>query len=76
MTVSSYKKMLKQLKAKPVKMKKFLKHNTPKEKEFGIIKKACRRCGNTRGHIGKYGLDLCRRCFRDIAPEIGWKKYS
>jgi len=34
----------------------------------------CRRCGTTRGVIRKYGLYLCRRCFREIAHLLGFKK--
>ncbi len=38
---------------------------------------ACRRCGRKgRGIIRKYGLMLCRQCFRELAPKMGWKKYS
>lgn len=76
MTYSDYKKFFKQLKAKPVKLKKFLKHNVPKERKFGPAIKHCRICGNPRGHIGKYGLNICRRCFREIATKISFKKYS
>ena len=36
MTYSDYKKAFKQLKAKPVKLQKFLKHNKPKERKHGI----------------------------------------
>src|SRR3989339_312772 len=50
--------IFKQLKAKPVKLKRFLKHNAPKERKFGPMKKLCRLCGNPRAHISKYGLNL------------------
>jgi len=76
MSISSHTKMFKQLKNKPVKLKKFIKHNSPKPRKFGKANKKCVRCGNPRGHIGKYKLNLCRRCFREIAKDIGWKKYS
>ena len=76
MTTSSYTKMLKQVKVKPVKLAKFMKHNVPKERTFGKESKRCRRCWNHRAHIAKYGLELCRRCFREVATQIGWKKYS
>jgi small subunit ribosomal protein S14 len=76
MTVSSYTKMLKQLTGKPAIMARYLKHNKPKDRAFGKGMKKCERCGNTRGHIGKYGLELCRKCFREIAGNIGFKKYS
>lgn len=75
MAVSSYKKMLKQLKAKPVIMRRYLKHNKPKSRAFGKGVKQCLRCGNTRGFIQKYGLQLCRKCFRESAPRLGFKKY-
>lgn len=76
MTTSSYKKAFKQLKAKPVKLKKYIKFNSPKERTCGINRKPCRRCGRKGGHIGAYGLDLCRHCFREVATEIGFKQYS
>ncbi|MEK6968001.1 MAG: 30S ribosomal protein S14 [Nanoarchaeota archaeon] len=53
-----------------------MKHNVPKERKFGKATKTCRRCGTHRAHIDKYGLDLCRKCFREVGPSIGWKKYS
>ena len=76
MTVSNYKKVFKQLKAKPVKLKRFLKHSSPKERTCGIGNKRCERCGRAGGHIAKYGLNLCRQCFREISTKIGFKKYS
>lgn len=76
MTASDHKKVFKQLKAKPIILKKFLKHNVPKERSCGINLKRCIRCGRRGGHIAKYGLNLCRQCFREIAPKIGFKKYS
>ncbi|MDG6220525.1 MAG: 30S ribosomal protein S14 [Candidatus Thermoplasmatota archaeon] len=44
-------------------------------KQFGR-KKGCDRCGRKRGMIRRYGMRLCRQCFREIAPQIGFKKYS
>ncbi|MFH1431447.1 MAG: 30S ribosomal protein S14 [Nanoarchaeota archaeon] len=68
--------MLKQLKSREVKVKKFLKHNKPKERKYGIATKKCERCGRFGAHISSYGLNLCRHCFREIAEEIGFRKYS
>jgi small subunit ribosomal protein S14 len=76
MSYSNHKKEFKQLKARPVKLKKFQKHNSPKERSCGTSLKRCRRCGRIRGHISKYGLNLCRQCFREIAKDIGFKKFS
>ena len=45
-------------------------------KKFGKATKSCRRCGNHRGVIIKYNLFYCRRCMREVATDIGFKKYS
>jgi small subunit ribosomal protein S14 len=76
MTASDWKKMLRQLKNKPAIMEKYLKHCKPKKRKFGIAFKKCQRCGRFGGHLNQYGLHLCRHCFREIATEIGFKKYS
>ena len=76
MTTSNYNKVFKQLKNKPAKLEKYKKHNAPKKRSTGVLARRCKRCGSTRAHIQKYGLHLCRRCFRDIALKIGFKKYS
>ncbi len=75
MTTSDYKKAFKQLKAKPVKQKKFIKHNAPKKRSTGFSLFKCRRCGRMKAHINKYKLHLCRQCFREIAVELGFRKY-
>lgn len=76
MTASDWRKVLKQIRNKPAIAQKFLKHNKPKERKFGIAVKKCERCGRFGAHISSYGLNLCRQCFREIAEEIGFKKYS
>ncbi|HLC56555.1 MAG TPA: 30S ribosomal protein S14 [Candidatus Nanoarchaeia archaeon] len=53
-----------------------MKHNTPKKRNFGIGSRKCKRCGRYGGHIQKYGLNLCRTCFREVAKDIGFKKYE
>lgn len=76
MTTSDYRKAFKQLKAKPFKQKKYIKHNAPKKRSTGYGIHKCRRCGRSGGHINKYGLHLCRQCFREIAVKLGFKKFS
>jgi len=76
MTYSDYKKAFTQLRAKPIKMKKFIKHGAPKERKHGLNLKKCAYCGRSGSHISKYGLGMCRHCFRDFAPKLGFKKYS
>jgi len=35
-----------------------------------------RVCGAHQGLIRKYGLMICRRCFRERAEQIGFLKYK
>ena len=76
MTTSNYNKTYNQLKAKPAIWKKYLKHNAPKKRTTGANLKHCKRCGSSRGFIEKLYINLCRRCFRQYAKKIGFKKYS
>ena len=76
MGASDWKKSTKQLKGKPAKLQKFLEHNKPKERKRGVASRKCERCGRFGAHISSYGLNLCRQCFREIAVEIGFNKYS
>ncbi len=34
----------------------------------------CQICGNSRGLIRSYKLYLCRRCFREVANDLGFEK--
>lgn len=36
----------------------------------------CQRCDRKQGLVGKYDIWLCRQCFREIARDMGFKKYS
>lgn len=76
MTAKNYTKVFKQLKSKPAKLAKFKKHNRPKKKDFGSGSKKCKRCGRYGAHISKYKLELCRQCFREIATQIGFRRYT
>jgi len=44
-----------------------------KQKGRGI--RLCKKCGTTRGLIRKYGIFLCRRCFRESGEDLGFFKY-
>lgn len=76
MTTSNFRKAYTQLKFKQTKWKKFLKHNAPKKRTTGEALKKCKLCGRTGAHIQKYGIHLCRQCFRENAKKIGFRKYS
>ena len=41
---------------------------------YGKDSRACRVCNNTHGLIRKYGLNICRKCFRERANLIGFKQ--
>lgn len=51
------------------------KYRPPKYRKFGRGARRCQRCGSQDAVITKYGLYLCRQCFREIAPTLGFKKY-
>ncbi len=76
MTTSDPRKMLKQLENKPGKKIKYLKHNLPRIRKFGESVNKCQLCGRTHAHISKYGLHVCRQCFRLNAIKFGFKKFS
>eukprot|EP00286_Rhodomonas_abbreviata_P010189 CAMPEP_0181326326 /NCGR_PEP_ID=MMETSP1101-20121128/21433_1 /TAXON_ID=46948 /ORGANISM="Rhodomonas abbreviata, Strain Caron Lab Isolate" /LENGTH=89 /DNA_ID=CAMNT_0023434761 /DNA_START=9 /DNA_END=275 /DNA_ORIENTATION=+ len=44
-------------------------------RKYGKGSRACRICGNRNGLIRKYSLNVCRRCFRENAAAIGFRKY-
>jgi small subunit ribosomal protein S14 len=75
MTQSDWRKLLKQLENKPAKIKRFTKYCKPKDRKYGMTVNRCFRCGRIGAHVGAYGIHLCRQCFRDIAPQLGFKKY-
>jgi small subunit ribosomal protein S14 len=45
------------------------------KKEERRRKPKCSRCGRHGALIRKYGLYYCRHCFREIAEDVGFKKY-
>ena len=42
-------------------------------RNYGKDSRYCRVCRNTHGLIRKYGLDICRKCFRERHELIGFK---
>lgn len=43
-------------------------------KKYGKGGRHCRVCSNQHGLIRKYGLNMCRQCFRVYANDIGFTK--
>ncbi|CCF75876.1 small subunit ribosomal protein S29e [Babesia microti strain RI] len=46
-----------------------------KPRKYGPGSYKCRVCSNNHGLIRKYGLNICRQCFRERAEIIGFSKY-
>lgn len=49
-----------------------INHSHPKT--CGQGSRSCRVCSNKHGLIRKYGLNMCRQCFRQYCGQIGFKK--
>lgn len=47
----------------------------PRQRKYGKAIIKCLRCGTREAIIRKYGLMLCRRCFREVAKELNFRKY-
>jgi len=43
-------------------------------RKYGPGSRTCRACANKHGLVRKYGLNLCRQCFREYSADIGFKK--
>jgi len=52
------------------------KYRRPLVRKYGRGVQVCRRCGSRDAVIQKYGLYLCRQCFREVALQLGFRKYS
>ncbi len=54
------------------------KKSTENPKDYKLKrrgKRMCRLCKTGRGLIRSYGLMVCRRCFREVAENVGFRKY-
>ncbi|KAI6184410.1 40S ribosomal protein S29 [Aphelenchoides bicaudatus] len=54
--------------------KSIMAFGSPIHRKYGAGSRTCRVCNNHHGLIRKYSLNLCRRCFREYANDIGFKK--
>ncbi|HDN17511.1 30S ribosomal protein S14 [Candidatus Bathyarchaeota archaeon ex4484_205] len=46
-----------------------------KIRKFGKGSRQCIRCGSYGPIIRLYGLYYCRHCFREVAEDLGFRKY-
>jgi len=51
------------------------KYRPPRVVKYGRGAYSCQRCGSHDAVIKKYGLMLCRQCFRELAVSLGFRKY-
>ncbi|KAL1589885.1 Small ribosomal subunit protein uS14 [Cladosporium halotolerans] len=42
---------------------------------YGKGSRECRVCTHKAGLVRKYGLNICRQCFREKATDIGFHKH-
>jgi small subunit ribosomal protein S14 len=50
--------------------------NLANPRKFGKGSRKCKRCGTHVAVIQSHGIMLCRRCFRELADNLGFKKYE
>ncbi|MBI4210137.1 MAG: 30S ribosomal protein S14 [Candidatus Diapherotrites archaeon] len=46
------------------------------DKGWKVKPSICSMCGSHKGVMKRYNLHLCRRCFKEHAPGLGFKKYN
>ena len=46
------------------------------KRTMGKGERKCIRCGSHGPVIRSYRLNICRHCFREVAVDIGFKKYE
>ncbi|MFW9918384.1 MAG: 30S ribosomal protein S14 [Candidatus Thorarchaeota archaeon] len=52
------------------------KERVRRRKKMGKGSRTCIRCGTHQAIIRSYGLNMCRRCFRETAVKLGFRKMS
>ncbi|MFC1487379.1 30S ribosomal protein S14 [Thermoproteota archaeon] len=53
-----------------------VKQQSKTVRKFGKGSRPCRRCGSYGSLVRRYDLNLCRQCFREIASDLGFRKYE
>ncbi|GHJ88731.1 hypothetical protein NliqN6_5133 [Naganishia liquefaciens] len=44
-------------------------------RNYGKGSRQCRVCAHQAGIIRKYGMNICRQCFRERSAQIGFEKH-
>jgi ribosomal protein S14 len=71
---TQFEKILKVHASNPAKRARFIKFNKHKMQSHDRRAHLCIRCNRAEGHIKI--LNYCRQCFREVAPDLGFKKYG
>ena len=75
MTAKNWKKAFKQIEHKKAERTRQLKFNKPKDRICGRGTRRCELCDRRKSLIRRFSLNICRQCFRDVAHDIGFRKY-
>ncbi len=75
MTAKDWTKAFKQIEHKKGERDRQLKFNKPKDRKHGRGTRRCSLCGRRKALIRRYGLYVCRQCFRDVASDLGFRKF-
>jgi small subunit ribosomal protein S14 len=73
---TAFEKIASTLKGKPAKYSRFMRFNKHKMQPNDKRRNVCTRCNRAEAHISIHGLNYCRECFREIAEDIGFRKYG
>ena len=50
------------------------KNEKMKKRTVGV--RECKICGTRKGMMRRYNIGICRRCFKDNAERMGFRKYD
>ncbi len=73
---TAFERIAKNLKGKPAKYNRFLKFSKHKTQPHDARTRKCVRCNRAEAHISIHGLSYCRECFREVAKDLGFRKYG
>jgi small subunit ribosomal protein S14 len=73
---TAYERIAKTLKGKPAKYSRFTRFNQHKTQPHDARSRRCIRCNRPEGLVSMHGLNYCRECFREVAKDLGFRKYG
>ncbi len=73
---TAFERIGKNLVGKKAKHQRFMRFNSHKVQPHDARSRKCIRCNRPEAGIHIHGLRYCRECFREIAKDLGFKKYG